>query len=259
MARYLPWRSVPRPNGGIGKCPLQVRGHKLYPVQATAETAWLALDEALGWARRGQADGVGLCLPPGMIALDIDGVCRNGILEVWARELIERADSYTEWSPSGTGVHILGKHTAERLPGRLPADPRVEILTAGRYITVTGCALSPGVLSDLSHIVAASQENFLPASTALPPTDPAELIERISAGRNGERFLRLYRDGDTSDYASWSEADLALCKILAWWCGGNVQLMDRIFRASALHRAKWDGRVSTAQTYGERTLLKALI
>ena len=258
LTRYLPWISVARPNGTTGKCPVQARGQTLFPVRATSETAWRTLKDALRWVRRGQAHGVGLCLPPGLIALDIDGVCRNGVLDGWAQEVIEEAGSYAEWSPSGTGVHILGRHPAERLPGRLPADPRVEVLTAGRYITVTGRTLCPELLSDLSHIVPVPETNLVPASGAPPVANPAALIGRIRAGRSGARFERLYHDGDTAEYPSASEADLALCKILSWWCGNNIRVMDEIFRTSSLYREKWDSHVAGTQTYGERTLLKAL-
>src|SRR5215212_4323992 len=43
--------------------------------------------------------------------VDLDK-CRepeSGEIEDWARELIEQLNSYTELSPSGTGVHILVK------------------------------------------------------------------------------------------------------------------------------------------------------
>lgn len=258
MTRYLPWCAVTRQNGGTGKCPVQARGRSLYPVRATSEMAWLTLEGALRWVRHGQADGVGLCLPPGMIALDIDGVCRDGVLDAWAGALVERAASYAERSPSGKGLHVLGWHSVQRLPGRLPADPRIEILTAGRFLTVTGHTLWPGPLTDLSHIVQAHEPPSLPTASAPASTDPTALIARISAGRSGARFDRLYYDGDISEYPSHSEADLALCKSLSWWCRGNIQMMDEIFRTSALFRKKWDAHLVGQQKYGDRTLLKAL-
>ena len=62
--------------------------------------------------------------------------------------------------------------------------------------------------------------------------------------------------GDRSDYASHSDADLAFFGILEFISQDPVQL-DRLFRQSGLMREKWDERRG-AQTYGERTLDEAL-
>ena len=70
---------------------------------------------------------------------------QNGVIEEWAWELVKRLNSYTEYSPSGTGLHIFVK-------GQLPEKGRkkeidkatrqaVELYQAGRYFTVTGEAL----------------------------------------------------------------------------------------------------------------------
>ena len=63
--------------------------------------------------------------------------------------------------------------------------------------------------------------------------------------------------GDTSGYPSHSEADLALANHLVFWCDGDPDLMDQLFRQSALYRAKWDTRRGD-RTYGERTIETAL-
>ncbi len=63
--------------------------------------------------------------------------------------------------------------------------------------------------------------------------------------------------GDYSDYPSQSEADLALCNELAFWCGNNPEQIDRLFRQSKLYRQKWDQKHG-GKTYGEMTILKAI-
>jgi putative DNA primase/helicase len=49
---------------------------------------------------------------------------------------------------------------------------------------------------------------------------------------------------------------MALCGILAFWCGRDTDQMDRLFRQSGLYREKWD-RPQTGSTYGWITLEKA--
>ena len=83
-----------------------------------------------------------------------------------------------------------------------------------------------------------------------------ELLEKARDADNGDRFDALWR-GDTAGYPSHSEADMALCNLLAFWTGGDRQRMDRLFRESGLMRDKWD-EDRGADTYGERTIEAAL-
>src|SRR5215212_8895145 len=54
--------------------------------------------------------------------------------------------------------------------------------------------------------------------------------------RGPRQFARLYYGGETGDYPSASEADLALCRALAFWSGGDRERIDRLFRKSGLMR-----------------------
>src|SRR5207249_2707772 len=84
----------------------------------------------------------------------------------------------------------------------------------------------------------------------------APLLERAHAARNGAKFTALWR-GDWSGYPSQSEADQALCNLLAFWTHGDAPRVDSLFRRSGLYRPKWDQRRG-AQTYGERTVATAI-
>ena len=70
---------------------------------------------------------------------------------------------------------------------------------------------------------------------------------------NGEKFLALW-SGDTSGYPSHSEADLALCNLLAFWTAGDPQRMEELFSQSGLAREKWRNRPD----YRERTIRTAI-
>ena len=50
---------------------------------------------------------------------------------------------------------------------------------------------------------------------------------------------------------------MAFCNMLAFWCGGDIEKMDTIYRSSGLMRDKWDRRQS-GSTYGMLTLKKAV-
>jgi primase-polymerase (primpol)-like protein len=91
-----------------------------------------------------------------------------------------------------------------------------------------------------------------------PTLSDSELIRRASAAKNGEKFQRLWQ-GKTTGYASQSEADMALCCLLAFWTGGDTKRMDSLFRQSGLMRDKWDEpHYADGSTYGEVTVARAV-
>jgi uncharacterized protein DUF3987/primase/DNA polymerase family protein len=86
-----------------------------------------------------------------------------------------------------------------------------------------------------------------------------EVIDKAKAARNGGKFSTLFYSGwQGTEYPSWSEADAALCSMLAFWTRDENQI-DRIFRQSALMREKWDKRHhADGRTYGQATIERAL-
>jgi P4 family phage/plasmid primase-like protien len=79
-----------------------------------------------------------------------------------------------------------------------------------------------------------------------------QVIERAGNAANSEKFNRLWA-GDTTGYSSASEADAALCSILAFWVGPDREGIDRLFRRSKLYREKWE-----REDYREKTIDLAL-
>jgi len=92
----------------------------------------------------------------------------------------------------------------------------------------------------------------------LLPWEATQLLKKAAGARNGAKFSKLW-SGDWSDYGSQSEADLALCGILAFWLGPDPELISRALRASGLYRPKWDQpHFADGRTYGQSTVQKAL-
>ena len=81
------------------------------------------------------------------------------------------------------------------------------------------------------------------------------IMEKMFTSANGEKTKALWNGGN--DGKSASEGDLALCNILAFWCGGDEEQMDRLFRSSSRIRDKWD-EVHGVETYGNITIKKAI-
>ena len=70
--------------------------------------------------------------------------------------------------------------------------------------------------------------------------EDSDLIEKAKNAKHGDKFRRLW-NGDTSMHDNdHSRADLALCKRLAFWTGGEERRIDSLFRQSGLMREKWE-------------------
>ena len=232
---------------------------------------WAPFSVAVKTYEDGKADGVGIVLggttgDQTLTGIDVDK-CRdpgNSRIEPDAQTIIDEIDSYTEISPSGTGVHIL-------VYGDLPSGRRrkghVEMYSDGRYFTVTGAHLAgtPTTIEQRAPQLAALHARIFgcnghttPSSQPGAPLDLDDdaLLARARAATNGALFSRLW-NGDTSGYDSPSEADLALCSFLAFWTGADATRLDRMFRGSGLMRDKWDEQRGEA-TYGQRTIATAI-
>lgn len=226
---------------------------------------WGSFDQAVEAYQAGGYDGIGFVFTDEdpYVGIDLDK-CRNpetGELEEWAAAIVRSLNSYTEVSPSGTGVKIF---TRGSIPGDRNRTGRIEIYETGRYFTVTGRHLAgtPTTIEKRQAQLNRLYTETFPAepaprrlsTVATMPADLSdrELIERAMAARNGGKFRQLWQ-GDTSEYAGDdSAADEALCCMLAFWTRDEDQV-DRLFRASGLMRDKWD-----RDDYRERTITKAL-
>lgn len=260
--RAVVWRAERRGEKStkVPYCPRQPTVRAAVDNSAT----WSPFAVALATVRAGRADGAGIVLGLGLVGVDLDH-CRNpktGVLEASAQEIVATLESYTEVSPSGTGVHILMRGTLPR--GRRRVGP-IEMYDSARYFTVTGehIAGTPKTIEQRTLTLAILHERLFgqvkskPAVTAVVSVvDDASVLARAHAARNGSKFAALWR-GDWSGYPSQSEADQALCNHLAFWTGGDARAIDRLFRQSGLYRSKWDERRRDS-TYGWQTISTAL-
>lgn len=79
---------------------------------------------------------------------------------------------------------------------------------------------------------------------------------KASKSKQTDKFNALW-NGEIPEGKLQSEAEMALAEILAFWCGGDIEQVDKIFRRSSSMRDKWD-RIQSGSTYGMITLVKAV-
>jgi putative DNA primase/helicase len=265
LPQWVTWRYVWREDlHKHDKPPKQARTGRA--ASTTDPKTWATFADALSAYERRDLDGIGLVVieENEWVGVDLDH-CRDpetGEIAPWAWAIVRRMNTYTEVSPSGTGLRLWLKGK-RRKQGRRKGP--IEVYSWGRYLTMTGWHLegTPRTIEPRqTELDAWEAETF---DTPPPPraeqpsangTGPSlsddDLLGRALSARNASKFAALW-SGDTSAYDDDdSRADLALCCELAFWTRDESQI-DRLFRRSALYRSKWE-----RDDYRDVTIAKAL-
>ncbi|MBR6571480.1 MAG: DNA primase, partial [Clostridia bacterium] len=272
LRQWICWRLEPDPKSDKPrKVPYDPKtGRK---ASSTNPDTWATLAEAMAAREKYLFTGVGFVFTEecGIVGVDIDH-CRNedGSFTDVAKAILEKVQSYTEISPSGSGLHIFLRGV---MPGKGNKNSAsgVEMYAAARYFTMTGNLLegTSEAIADGKDILPWIHENYIAkksgkkakakkALRTVTLTDE-QVLEKARAAQNGDEFSSLWDGAWEGRFGSQSEADLSLCCSLAFWTGKNKEQMDRLFRQSKLFREKWD-KVHHADgaTYGEETLDQAI-
>lgn len=284
LPQWVGFFRTPAKDGKTTKKPVNVR--TLYGASSTNPDTWGTFEQAVNaigktarvGGQNGKVEGVGFVFAPPYCGIDLDHVINSDTGEInrQALDIISTMDSYTEISPSGTGVHIIYKGEVHKdwkckKGNGLGSGSDIEMYQQGRYFTVTGNRLNDKDIEEREPYAALiykayMQEDKQPKTNGSKPvkqkTKPLtlndqDILELARNSRNGMLFSELYSGNYQTHYSSQSEADMALCTMLAFWCGRDFDMMDRIFRKSGLMREKWD-RKQSGSTYGAITLHKAI-
>jgi putative DNA primase/helicase len=164
-------------------------------------------------------------------------------------------NSYTEISQSGAGIHVVGKGINPDPDGKGSKNGNFEMYSSGRYFAITGKIYSnfPSEINDIpfQHLKSLYDRYLLKTPSQSKPKTITELRARnnlflgddeivslCEKAGNSVKFNSLWR-GNTIGYPSQSEAELALCNILAFYTKDANQL-QRLLRSSGLYRQKMD-------------------
>jgi len=192
---------------------------------------------------------------------DLDGVIVKGKLLPWAAEFVRMVDSYTEVSPTGTGVKIIVRaklvmrKKSFEFKDSSGNPHEVEVYDSNKFFAATGQCLegTPRDIADRQELLDALHPETEDEEVVGPPIDRAvdeyaadvdaiadqELLQKIRASKKqGKKFQRLM-DGDRTDYAGYFAASGALCAILAFWTRANPERIDRLYRQSKLFEENW--------------------
>lgn len=211
---WVLWKAVKEPGGRMAKRPYTTRG-KL--ASHSDPKTWSPFEDVRKEFVKGGYDGVGFVVtnaPEELTIIDLDK-CRDevtGEVEPWAQAIVDAADTYTELSPSGTGLHLVTLGDAGAFINH--GDQGLEVYTqeSRRFMTITGHLpasewCEKGVKD---HVAAALLEELKPMRPT-PRGEGQTTAEKVTESPEGIRRILLSMDlTKHEDYSEWLELGMAL-------------------------------------------------
>ena len=246
---------------------------------STDSSTWGTYIQALNF----DSAHVGIVFSPEkkLLGIDIDHCLKEdtNIIEHEQKEkiidLIIEANTYTEISPSGTGLHLLFEVT-ESLDLKANRHENFEAYTSGRYFTTTfkpykeekevRTITKEEALTLLSIIGYpwGKEEDDIKQSALTPGTHlskpaPAvnELLEKMFRSKNGPAIREIYEGNATASTYKGddSAADMALLSHLAFWTQKNPALMEAIWMSSPQGKRE---KTQEREDYRKRSIKTAI-
>ena len=121
MPRWVTWKTEVR-NGKSTKTPYTPGTGRR--ARSNDPTTWRTFDQALADLQARRCDGIGFQLGDDYAGIDLDLCAPGKQVEPWAMDIVRALDSYTEYSPSGEGLHIIVR-------GELPSDLLLHLVAGG--------------------------------------------------------------------------------------------------------------------------------
>ena len=189
--------------------------HTGFGASHSKPSTWGSYEEALARAIRDRLPGIGFVISADddYTGADLDK-CRDpetGTLAPWAADIVALAETYTEISPSGTGLRLIWRG---KVAETIKADPvHVEVYRDRRYLTLTGNHLAgtpdainaaPRTAEALAARVSAYRKERdvargdAPAAAA--PTTAT--VRHLPTGRGGD-FFRRVNSAALASLAAW--------------------------------------------------------
>ena len=216
-------------------------------------STWSAFDTVLAIFQSGQFDGIGFIFTDAdpYAGIDLDAISKT-LSQAERQEMLNRQievfrrfDSYSEYSPSGEGLHII-------IRASLPAGRKrsgIEIYSKSRFFTFTGNVYHNAPIQDrqglaevLYNQMGKHVEQYYYDGEAEEKYTDEEVIAQALAAQNGDKFAKLlteewrdlYPDNKGGDQ---SRADFAFIDIIAYYTQNRRQI-TRIFQSSLLGQRK---------------------
>ena len=218
-SRFCLWKLVMKPGKTKpDKIPYQLNGKR---ADATNPQHYSSFEETVETFANGDYAGIGVgCFEP-LRLVDVDDCVVNGKLDTRGQDIVDTLDSYTELSPSGTGIHIFiladgFAYDSERyyINNR---NTHVEVYSpdaTGKFLTLTGKSVHGADVNERSEQLQVVLDKYMKRPdadvTASVVDAPGSFLSdesvyaKASKSKQADKFNALW-NGEIPDGKSPSE------------------------------------------------------
>ena len=145
LPQWVAYKTAPRDNGKLAKIP--INPHNGQNAKQDDPSTWGTFPGAVAATRQYSLPGIGFEFGlefSGYVGVDLDNVVQeDGILKPFAYKIVKTLNSYTEYSPSRKGLHIICKSATDMESWDDNIRHRndnfgIEMYDQGRFFTFTG-------------------------------------------------------------------------------------------------------------------------
>lgn len=261
-ALWCCWKYVNNKNGDNIKMPFNpLTG---FPAKSNDKKTFVSYPTAMRYAESyiayendKQIGGIGLGIFNGFSAIDIDHCVDNGKPNKMAQEIIDFCDSYTEYSPSGTGIRIIFKSKIFIDKNKYyinNAKNGLEIYISdntNKFVTITGNNINNKDINeiDISELLEKYMKRSIPLTPMITPQFGNVSIDINQALLKDGKLYELWNGKAPGSHSNESELDMSLCCKLAFYFNGDFNRIKQAFESSPyylskdeLHKNKWLNR-----------------
>ena len=279
--RWVNWKLVPLEDKDgktkYTKVPYQT---KTFKAKSNDPSTWKLHEDVAIEADNGSNGfaGVGIMLHDGkLVCIDIDHVVEDGVVKHPKAEMIlallKKANTFTEISQSGTGLHLFFDLETPFTPLANKKAP-FEVYADVRFIATTDVsydkapkAVRTVTVEEMVEILKIigypwgkdilENEEKTDTSSAIyqAPLTDTELLERMFSSKNGADIQKLYNGDITAHENDHSKADMSLLAHLAFWTRKDSAQMESVWKNSPLGNRK---KTLTRAEYRERSIRNAI-
>lgn len=215
LPQWIAWKVLVR-NGNDIKMPINPKTGQA--AQTNDPTTWASYHHAKLAVSTYNCNGIGFVFSENdnLVGIDLDHcIDENGKLNDFAKQVVNSCNTYTEYSPSGTGIHLFLTGTIEPLKTK-----KIEVYSQGRYFTVTERSIKNEPLSNVACI-----SDFIDSFRS--KTKRMEVVNNSKPSIFQIRDMLRHIPPDT-DYNTWIRIVMAVnseypdkngIDVLDDWCG----------------------------------------
>lgn len=258
-------------------CLWTMNGDSKIPLARTNDkTTFKPFNQIVNKIQEGQGIGIGMF--DSLCGIDIDHcIDESGNISETALDIINTIDSYTEKSPSGSGIHILFKcNNQEEIDKERyytkNSNIGLEIYQGNydnRYFTMTGNKLCGDfkvidfeTIRKVMNKYNKKPERIIQSKEYTISEDSKTDEEYLKIGlQKDSKFIELWNSTPSGSGGNESETDQSIMNKLAYWSNCNQSLMRTYFESSPYyqrkdqqHKKKWEQR----KDYSRNTIENAI-